>query len=141
MPVVPLAEASALVAVGAVTGALARWRLSVAATPSWPATAGINVAGSFALGAAAGAYGGSSPSSRPRIMLALGTGFMGAFTTFSTFSLDVVTLVEQGSLSRALGVAVGTPVLGVGAAAAGLALGRRWVSANAAAAAAAASAR
>ena len=131
MPVPLAAEASALVAAGAVAGALSRWRLSAVSSPSWPATAGINVAGSFALGLAAGRFGGAPPSGRPRVMLALGTGFMGAFTTFSTFSLDVVALAEQGALARAACLALGTPALGIGAAAAGLALGRRSLAAAA----------
>ena len=143
-------EAAALVAGGAVAGALARWRLSSACSPSWPAIAAINVAGSFALGVAAGRFGGAGSAgggaaatsaaaaaaahahAQPRVMLAAGTGFMGAFTTFSTFSLDVVTLVEAGALARAAALAAGTPALGVGAAAAGLAIGRRWLQQRAA---------
>jgi CrcB protein len=142
-------DSAALVAAGAVGGALARWRLS-SAGGAWPphaAVAAINVSGSFMLGLLAGRFGGpSSPAApaaaaaahaRPRLLLLAGTGFLGAFTTFSTFSLDVVALAEQGRWLRAAGVAVGTPALGVGAAAAGLALGRRLLRRAAAAAAAA----
>ena len=98
----------------------------------------INVGGSLCLGLLAGRFapppGHQSPLARPRLMLLAGTGFLGALTTFSTFSLDVVSLLQQGALLRAAGVAVGTPVLGVGAAAAGLALGRRLLPRTAAAA-------
>ena len=111
----------ALVSTGAVCGALARWRLSRASSPSWPATAGINAVGSLFLGMLAG-YSGERA---PRAMLLMGTGFMGSFTTFSTFSLDVVRLAEQGAWVRAAGLAVGSPAVGVAAAAAGLAAGRR----------------
>lgn len=135
-------DSAALVAAGAVGGALARWRLS-SAGGAWPphaAVAAINVSGSFALGLLAGRFG-SAPGAaapaayaRPRLLLLAGTGFLGAFTTFSTFSLDVVALLEQGAVLRAAAVAVGTPALGVGAAAAGLAVGRRLLPRAAAAA-------
>lgn len=114
-------------------GALARWRLAARATPSWPAVAAINVAGSFALGLAAGRF--APPDARPRLMLLLGTGFMGSFTTFSTFSLDVVMLAEQRAFTQAAALAIGTPALGVAAAAAGHALGRVALARTAAAAA------
>ena len=122
---------AALVASGAVGGALTRWRISSMHTPSYASIAAINVSGSFLLGLCAGRFS-SAPGApfvpihvRPRVMLLTGTGFLGAFTTFSTFSLDTVYLLEQGAVLRALGLAVATPALGVGAAAAGLAMGRR----------------
>ena len=114
---------AALIASGAIAGALLRWRLAGSAQPNWHRVAAINIAGSFALGALAGRF--SAPDARPRVLLCLGTGFMGSLTTFSTFSLDVVLLLEQGALLRAAALAAGTPVLGVGACAAGLAVGRR----------------
>jgi len=117
----PLME-FALVGGGAVLGALARWRLASAGPqPSWPTTLAINVAGSLALGTLAGRFG----DSKPRVMLLSGTGFLGSFTTFSTFSLDTVLLLERGLLQQALLVCVGTPAAGVASAAAGLLLGRR----------------
>jgi CrcB protein len=139
-------DSAALVAAGAVGGALARWRLS-SAGGAWPphvAVAAINVSGSFALGLLAGRFASppaapgaaAAAHARPRLLLLAGTGFLGAFTTFSTFSLDVVALAEQGRWMRAAGIAVGTPALGVGAAAAGVALGRRLLKRAAAAAAA-----
>jgi CrcB protein len=50
---------------------------------------------------------------------------MGSFTTFSTFSLDLVTMLEANRYKQAAALGFGTPALGVGAAALGLALGRR----------------
>lgn len=114
-------EPAALVSAGAICGALTRWRISRSASPSWPATAAINIGGSACLGLLAG----YASDRAPRALLLAGTGFMGSFTTFSTFSLDVVLLVEQGSVLRAAGLAFGTPALGIAAAAAGLAAGRR----------------
>lgn len=122
---------AALVAVGAAGGALARWRISTTSTlPTYASIAAINVSGSLALGIMAGHYM-SAPTTdlhvthaRPRLVLLACTGFLGSFTTFSTFSLDVVTLLQQGAILRAAAIALGTPALGVGAASAGLAIGR-----------------
>ncbi len=52
----------------------------------------------------------------------LATGFCGAFTTFSTFTVDTVGLLEQGDLRGAFGNVARTLVLCAAAAAAGLAL-------------------
>jgi CrcB protein len=76
----------------------------------------INVAGSFALGALAGA--GASQETRA----VAGVGFLGGFTTFSTFSLDVFSDLEAGRPGRALALVALSVVLGVAAAAAGWAL-------------------
>lgn len=102
-------------------GVLARYWLSTpfhgSALP-W-VTVTINVVGSFLLGVLV-TTGGLSGELRT----ALGVGFLGGFTTFSTFSVQVVLDVDAGEPGRALlyvGVSV---VAGIAAAAAGYALGR-----------------
>lgn len=60
-------------------------------------TLGINVAGSFALGALLGA--------EPAVRAAVGIGFLGGFTTYSTFSVELLGLLESGYVGRALGYA------------------------------------
>jgi CrcB protein len=73
----------------------------------------VNVAGSALLGAVLGVGG------VPGWVVALvGIGFCGTLTTFSTFGADVVRLVEERAVGRALGYLAATLVLGVGAAAA-----------------------
>lgn len=107
-----------LVAVAGALGAVARYRLGVAVgvrTFPW-ATLGINVVGCFAL--AALLTGPASERWGTTATTALGVGFLGAFTTFSTFGYEAVTLVRDDRLAAA-GAYVGLSLAG-GVAAAGL---------------------
>lgn len=79
----------------------------------------VNVTGSAMLGVLLGLRHAS-----PTVVALVGTGFCGSLTTFSTFGFDVVRLVEERALVRALGYLAGSLVLGLGAAAAGFALSR-----------------
>ena len=79
----------------------------------------VNVAGSAVLGVVLGL--GDVP---PAVVALVGTGFCGTLTTFSTFGADVVRLVEERAVGRALLYLAGTLVLGIGAAAAGYLLTR-----------------
>lgn len=119
-------------------------------------TAGINVGGSFLLGGIAGSPVLNTPplppppvSPRttnvvtpnrffaskqfqkfqglsPRTKLMLGVGFCGSFTTFSTFSVDVVTWLSEGKTSRALSYVATNNVGGFVAAATGMVLVKRF---------------
>ena len=61
----------------------------------------VNVAGSFVIGLLFGALVITwSPSAELRGFLIIG--FLGSFTTFSAFSLDVITLIQQGEFLSAL---------------------------------------
>ena len=64
-------------------------------------------------------HGGLSPT----WLTVFGTGLIGAYTTFSTFSFDTVRMVENGTWVPAMINVVATVTAGLAAAAAGLALG------------------
>jgi len=84
-------------------------------------TLAVNVAGCAVLGAVLGLG-----SAAGWVVALVGTGFCGTLTTFSTFGADVVRLLEERALGRALGYLLASLVLGVGAAAAAY-LGARAV--------------
>jgi CrcB protein len=85
-----------LVGVGGVAGALARYSLGERIDARTVDTLAVNVLGSLALGAVLAAPAGDAA------VLALGTGFCGAFTTFSTFAFETLRLFEAGEPRRAL---------------------------------------
>ena len=70
----------------------------------------VNVLGSFGL-AVFGVWFISRTGLSPNIRLLIGTGFFGAFTTFSTFANESVALFEKGSLSPVLFNIIMTNVL------------------------------
>lgn len=80
----------------------------------------VNVTGSLLLGLLTGLGLYHAFPATPKAVL--GTGFCGAYTTFSTFSLETVRLLEEGATSVALRNAFGTLLVCGGAAAAGIAL-------------------
>ncbi len=110
-----------LVAVAGAAGVLVRYGLSALASGDgvlWT-TLAINVAGSFLLGLLLSAgWGGEATRT------AAGTGFLGGFTTYSTFTVQAVTTAESGRWLAAGLYVGGSLLLGVAAALAGIALGR-----------------
>jgi CrcB protein len=80
----------------------------------------VNVSGCLVLGTISGLglYHGLSGTTQ----IVLGTGGMGAYTTFSTFSFETVRLAEEGAINAALRNAVASLVVGLAAAGTGLAL-------------------
>src|SRR5215213_1103402 len=94
------------VCVGASAGAVLRWWLSVQLNGAFPAippgTLAANLIGGYVVGLAIGffaAYPGVSPEWRLLII----TGFCGGLTTFSTFSAELVALLQQGRAVWAVG--------------------------------------
>ena len=113
------------VAVGGACGALARWFTAMAlrdVLATFPlATFAINATGCFAFGLLWAMHGGKWPAP---VAAALLTGFLGAFTTFSTFAFESLELWQQGRMLAFAANVVGQNVIGVLAVAGGLALGR-----------------
>ncbi len=80
----------------------------------------INATGSLLLGFLTGLAIYHAFPTTPKIVL--GTGFCGAYTTFSTFSFETVRLLEEGALGAALRNVASTAITCAAAAAAGIAL-------------------
>ena len=81
----------------------------------------VNVLGSLMLGIIAGAVAAGGAS--PQVQLALGTGFCGALTTYSTFSYETLRLLEDDARLFAAANVVASIVAGLGAAFLGVAIG------------------
>jgi CrcB protein len=98
----------AAVGIGAVVGAWLRWWLVTRLNSVFPAlplgTLAANLGGGFLVGVAI-AYFSRHPALAPEARLMVVTGFLGALTTFSTFSAEVVGLIERGDYFWALGTA------------------------------------
>jgi len=113
--------------IGGAVGVNARYWLAAAIERAiggrfpW-ATFTINVSGAFAVGLLATLMTrlGSNPPAR---LLAV-VGFLGGYTTFSTFALESHRLAESGAAGRSLGYMLGSVAAGLCAVALGVALGR-----------------
>ena len=103
-----LAWSALAVGAGAAAGALLRWQLGRwlnALTPSVPAgTLAANLIGGFGVGVAIALFA-QRPDWPPQWRLFLITGFLGGLTTFSTFSAEVVALLQHGRWALAAGAA------------------------------------
>lgn len=86
----------------------------------------INVSGSFLLGTLleALAQRGADDGWRRRVRLAVGTGVLGGYTTYSTYAVDIVLLLRAGHPDAGLGYALASLVLGPIAAFVGIATAR-----------------
>jgi fluoride exporter len=115
----------AILTIGGALGVNARYWLGVWmsrwVSPQFPwATFTINVSGSFAIGFLTILLARWQPQSPIRLLVVVG--FLGGYTTFSTFSFESLTLWERGELSRALGYVVGSVIAGLAAVTVGAAL-------------------
>ena len=96
------------ICVGACMGALARWQLGL-----WFNTGGLlpwgtlaaNLIGGYAIGVCVGVFQ-ALPQLDPMWRLALVTGFLGALTTFSSFSAEVVAMLQEARYALAVFTAV-----------------------------------
>ena len=117
----------AVLSVGGVFGVNARYWLGVWinrwASPQFPwATFAINVSGSFAIGFLTIALARWLPHPNSRLLIVVG--FLGGYTTFSTFEYDSLTLSERGEWALALTYMAGSVLAGFVAVLIGVALAR-----------------
>jgi CrcB protein len=111
------------VAIGGLLGVLARWgitRLTLHTDALVWSIVAINIAGSFLLGLLV-----AEQWFNRDVREGLGVGFLGGFTTFSTFSVQIVLEADAGEPGRAAVYLCASVIGGVAAAVAGYALGRR----------------
>lgn len=117
-----------VIAVGGALGALSRYSLGVWISNKWNQgfplhTFIINIAGAFLLGfiniILVERY-----ALNPIWRLGIGVGFLGAFTTFSTFGFEVVTLIQEGSIFTAMLYTVLSVLVGFTGVALGIGLAR-----------------
>lgn len=103
-----------VISVGAALGALLRWALGLRLNFLFPAlppgTLAANLIGSYVIGVAM-AWFATAPAIPAEWRLLIVTGFCGGLTTFSTFSAEVVLLLQQGRLAMA-GATVAAHVVG-----------------------------
>jgi CrcB protein len=115
-----------LVAIGAVPGAWLRFRLVNHLEPLLPArhwgTLGVNMIASFALGLIV-SLEQRCGNGAERSLLLLSTGFLGSFSTFSTFTAELAAVLRSRRWHEAALLAGGSVLLGLAAITAGLALG------------------
>ena len=116
-----------LLTVGGALGVNLRYWLGVwivdRVDPHFPwATFAINISGAFLIGLLAPWLARSLPDPRVRVFLL--TGVLGGYTTFSSFTLETLTLWERGDMGRAAAYLVFSNGLGILAVALGAWLGR-----------------
>ncbi|HYA66073.1 MAG TPA: fluoride efflux transporter CrcB [Burkholderiaceae bacterium] len=103
-----------VISLGAALGALLRWILGTKLNSLFPdippGTLAANLVGGYIIGMAVG-YFAQAPEIAPEWRLFIITGFCGGLTTFSTFSAEVVSLLQVGRFSMAAG-AIATHVTG-----------------------------
>lgn len=107
------------IALGGAVGSLSRYgldrlvRRAVGGTPDFPwGTLVVNVLGCFAIGALAGFEIRVAPVPHA-VRLALVVGLLGGFTTFSSFGLETMRLLQVGDTGRALGYVAASNLAGV----------------------------
>jgi CrcB protein len=102
------------ISVGAAVGAIARWWLGMLLNAVFPTvppgTLMANLIGGYLIGMTLAVFA-QYPGIAPEWRLLIVTGFLGGLTTFSTFSAEVATLIQQGRLGWA-GAAISLHVIG-----------------------------
>ena len=118
-----------LVAVGGALGSMARYGFGVAVGQFWKdsfplGTMLINIIGSAAMGLLIGSLTRFTPSWQNDARLFVAVGILGGFTTFSSFSLDAISMLERGDFGPALTYILVSVLVGLAALYGGLVLMR-----------------
>ncbi len=106
-----------LVFLGGGTGALGRYLTGVGYVRAfgpvrgWLATGGVNVLGGLLMGVLVGVLALKGGAGQERWRLALGVGALGGFTTFSSFSLETVLMLQRREYVTAAAYVVGSVAL------------------------------
>jgi len=104
----------AAISIGASCGAVLRWFLALQLNAFFPTippgTLAANLIGGYLIGLAVGFFS-EYPLVSPEMRLLIITGFLGGLTTFSTFSAEVVSLLQEGRIAWAVG-SIGLHVTG-----------------------------
>lgn len=108
-------QAYLLVGIGGALGALLRFGAQnwIGSLPNgFPvATLLVNIVGSIAMGVLVGVLAKTTPQYQNEIRLFVAVGIFGGFTTFSSFSLDAIVLIERGDILLAAVYVVGSVLL------------------------------
>ena len=122
-------QSAVLVFLGAGLGGVLRHVLNLAIPRAlgegfpW-ATFLINITGSIAMGLLIGWLARRGEGASREVQLFVATGILGGYTTFSTFSLDAIRLIEREQIALALLYVGGSVVIGLAGLWAGLTLTR-----------------
>ena len=111
-------QAYLLVGLGGALGAMSRYGFGLFIGRfhhgSFPlGTFGVNIIGSLIMGLLIGYLARETPVLQSEIRLLVAIGALGGFTTFSSFSLDIVALIERGNLALAALYAIASLIIGV----------------------------
>lgn len=119
-----------LVAVGGAIGSMARYGSGIVVARMWHSsfplgTMLINIAGSLLMGLFIGFLARSTPAWQGDARLFVAVGVLGGFTTFSSFSLDAIAMMERGEWASAATYVIGSVLAGLAALFVGLLI-FRW---------------
>ncbi|WYL97350.1 MAG: fluoride efflux transporter CrcB [Gloeotrichia echinulata IR180] len=119
------------ISLGAIAGALSRYYIGIWFAQrfgtSFPyGTFFINLSGCLAMGFFATLAVEKVAIISPEVRLLVATGFLGAYTTFSTYGLETISLLRTGHLLATIGYWGGSAILGIICVQLGVILARLW---------------
>jgi CrcB protein len=107
-------QAIIAISMGASLGAVSRWFLALGLNALWSAmplgTLAANLIGGYLIGLSSSFFG-EHTGLAPELRLFVITGFLGGLTTFSTFSSEVIEILQSGAYMRAF-FSIGLHLLG-----------------------------